>query len=621
MERISNEMASAPAAAPDSPIAPPPKTVKSQAGPASGIKIQNEPMMVKHKSGRLTCFKIDLAYVFGTHLVVMGWSSDNVEIALQRQGMPVDSKRIAIARADVADALGSSADTAGFVIISKISGAILPSILIDDGQGRYGFNLTADSEQRLRECAPVIQPVLKQLSDQFVPFSPEWEQLISAFPIQEGRTAEAAGHIEAASVSPGTGGGAAVGWVAQAPGVLTWLRNTRNGLHRVDTGFRLFRNDVYDSIATATGLDCSQSGFVAPLSNFAPGDTLQLLALTSTGIHLISSRGTENLGNSPLDAARWLFGINTPTRLLGERFEKVDIHIMEPLLNRKSLTDASLHVAPLQLGERPARPQASIIVPLYGRWDFVEHQLMEFTRDPWLKANVQIIYVIDDPRLKEPLLGAAHHLNALYGVPFLVVPGEVNRGFSAANNLGAKYAEGEVLIFLNSDVFPMSPGWVQQLVAPLKKKPSIGAVGCKLLYGDGSIQHAGIDFKRREDLGIWINHHPLMGLDGKLDDDSGLQDRPAVTGACVAMRRLDFDKIGGWDTGYLIGDFEDTDLCFKLRGIGRKIAYLPDLALTHLERQSLRLHGGDEFRQRVVIYNAARHQHRWRQQLEQTHSS
>ncbi|CAM7099433.1 hypothetical protein ENROMM299B_22840 [Enterobacter roggenkampii] len=77
------------------------------------------------------------------------------------------------------------------------------------------------------------------------------------------------------------------------------------------------------------------------------------------------------------------------------------------------------------------------------------------------------------------------------------------------------------------------------------------------------------------------------------------------------VRRKDFDALDGWDTGYLIGDFEDSDLCLKLRNAGLAIGYLPSVELTHLERQSFKLLGGGDFRTYVVILNAARHQNRW----------
>jgi GT2 family glycosyltransferase len=196
-------------------------------------------------------------------------------------------------------------------------------------------------------------------------------------------------------------------------------------------------------------------------------------------------------------------------------------------------------------------------------------------------------------------------------VPFQAIWGNANRGFSGANNLGAKHARGQYLLFMNSDVFPQAPGWLNPLVETLVNDDQTGAVAPRLVFIDGSIQHAGMLFKHREDLNIWINHHPNMGLDPKLDPQKEISKVPAVTGACLLLRRRDFDRVAGWDTGYLVGDFEDSDLCLKLRTIGLEIAYNPNVQLIHLERQSFKLLGEGDFRTRITIYNAARHQSRW----------
>ena len=102
-----------------------------------------------------------------------------------------------------------------------------------------------------------------------------------------------------------------------------------------------------------------------------------------------------------------------------------------------------------------------------------------------------------------------------------------------------------------------------------------------------------------------------MGLTPELDANSSSTSLPAVTGACMLIRRSDFDAIDGWDTGYLIGDFEDSDLCLKLRNKGKNCVYVPTVELTHLERQSFNLTGAGDFRMKVVILNAVRHQGRW----------
>jgi GT2 family glycosyltransferase len=187
----------------------------------------------------------------------------------------------------------------------------------------------------------------------------------------------------------------------------------------------------------------------------------------------------------------------------------------------------------------------------------------------------------------------------------------VNRGYSGANNLGASLAKSDTLVFFNSDLFPRDPGWLQVFVNHIVGNKKIGAMCPRLLYPDGSIQHAGIQFVRREELGIWINHHPHMGCPVEADPCKELTKVHAVTGACMVVRKKAFDAVEGWDTGYLIGDFEDTDLCFKIQSKGYWTMYLPSVELTHLERQSFRNIGHGDYRQQVVIFNAVRHQQRW----------
>jgi O-antigen biosynthesis protein len=172
-----------------------------------------------------------------------------------------------------------------------------------------------------------------------------------------------------------------------------------------------------------------------------------------------------------------------------------------------------------QLGNDIEEPQASIIIPLFGRIDFVEHQLIEFSRDDWIISNAEIIYVLDDPKIVDSFAELTHSWHRLYKVPFKWIWGGTNRGFSAANNLGVEHSCAPVLTFLNSDAFPQNPGWLQNLIEELETNPNFGAVAPRLVYGDGSIQHVGISFVRREDLGIWINHHPQMGLDSALDNN------------------------------------------------------------------------------------------------------
>jgi GT2 family glycosyltransferase len=333
-------------------------------------------------------------------------------------------------------------------------------------------------------------------------------------------------------------------------------------------------------------------------------------------VHVLSETQCITMPVDPVGAARWLFGVGTPLQMLHRRVPVIDEPVLGPLIEYRLAVWDELPVQYRQLGGATPDPIVSVIVPLFGRADFVEHQLIEFSADPWFMAHAELVYVIDDPKLLEPFGSQAEALHRLYPVPFRWVWGSVNRGYSGANNLGAQHSGGRYLVFLNSDAFPQRPGWLEALIGVLDERPDIGAVGPRLTFADGSIQHAGMEFQRREELGVWVNHHPRMGLDPSLDPHKTLTEVPSVTGACLAMRRSDFESVDGWDTGFLIGDFEDSDLCMKLHALGLSVAYLPTVQLTHLERQSFKLLGQDEFRTRMVIYNAVRHQTRWGAQIE-----
>ena len=347
-------------------------------------------------------------------------------------------------------------------------------------------------------------------------------------------------------------------------------------------------------------------------------EKIKLMAMSGSESIVLGTIECSSLEATSTACARWLFGISTPLNQVQKRFPLIDGPLIDAYLSYEQQGWAELPLQMHQLGNPTINPDVSVIVPLYGRSDFVEHQLLEFCRDAWFVQNAELIYVLDDPKLADSFPALAEYLYRLYRLPFKWVWGDVNRGYSGANNLGASQAAGTKLLFLNSDAFPQQPGWLQALLSVLDDHPEIGAVGPRLVFADGSIQHAGMEFMRRDELGIWINHHPFMGLDSKLDRAQELTIVPAVTGACLAIRRSDFDRIQGWDTGYLIGDFEDSDLCLKLRAEGLKIGYLPTVQLTHLERQSFKLLGQDDFRTRVTIYNAVRHQNRWQHLLEES---
>jgi GT2 family glycosyltransferase len=258
-----------------------------------------------------------------------------------------------------------------------------------------------------------------------------------------------------------------------------------------------------------------------------------------------------------------------------------------------------------QFGAAPPSPDISVIVPLYGRFDFLRHQLAHFAADNDMR-RADLIYVVDDPAIATATLDLAARYHEVFGVPFRVLSYGENRGYAGANNIGARHARGRRAVFLNSDVIPRQPGWLSVLAAALDGLPGAAAVGPLLQFADGAIQHAGM-YPRKDPgwPGFLLNSHRRMGLPWTAGDEPS--EHPMLTAACLMVRTADFHDVGGFDESYLVGDFEDSDLCLAIRRRGGRMYLVPAARLWHLERQSQGLAGQPADRQLLTLFNAWRY--------------
>jgi len=150
--------------------------------------------------------------------------------------------------------------------------------------------------------------------------------------------------------------------------------------------------------------------------------------------------------------------------------------------------------------------------------------------------------------------------------------------FARMMNDGASAAAGELLIFLNDDVEPKTADWLSDLTGPLAQ-PDVGVTGARLLYPNGTIQHAGIV------LGIG----DATGHAGRFLFDSAwwpwinnTRDVSAVTGACLATTRRLFDTLNGFDLRFR-NNYNDVDYCLRARETGFRVVLANDAVLTHHE--------------------------------------
>ena len=253
-------------------------------------------------------------------------------------------------------------------------------------------------------------------------------------------------------------------------------------------------------------------------------------------------------------------------------------------------------------------PLYSVIIPLYQRLEFVQAQLACFAADGAL-AKAEIIYVLDSPAQAEFLRGKLQQFSALYNIAITLLIMPENGGYANASNAGAKIARGEWLVMMNSDILPQSQGWAQIMSDFLLENPKIGVVAPKLLYEDDSIQHAGMYFASDSRNQFYENKHYYKGYPSSYASANKPRCTPAVTAACIMINRKLFTKMGMFTTDFVVGDYEDSDLCLKLFQDGYHCYYLPSVQMLHFERQSMNEHESATNARYYV--NAWLHQQKW----------
>jgi GT2 family glycosyltransferase len=287
-------------------------------------------------------------------------------------------------------------------------------------------------------------------------------------------------------------------------------------------------------------------------------------------------------------------------------------HVMPAMLRIAQQVEAATRVHSVTaFGDPPAEPPVSVIVPLYKRIDLIEQQLAEFTKDPEV-MNAELIYVLDSPEQKDELMDLVSRLYPIYLVPVRIAVLQRNVGFANANNAGASIARAPLLLLMNSDVLPDKPGWLSKMASFYAEAPGIGALGPKLLYEDGSIQHAGMHFHQPTGSTLWQDAHYFKGLHRDFPEANVTRPVPLVSGACLMIARDLYEELGGLQARYVQGDYEDSDLCMRLGDLGLENWYLPEAELYHLEALSYVA----DLRMPANRYNAWLHTYLWRSRIE-----
>ena len=223
--------------------------------------------------------------------------------------------------------------------------------------------------------------------------------------------------------------------------------------------------------------------------------------------------------------------------------------------------------------------QVSLIVPFRDGAVLLERCARSVLRHGG-PVPVEIV-LVDNGSVETETASLLRELAAEPRVQVLSAPGSFN--YSALVNRGAAAATGDVLCLLNSDVEATSTGWLEALLDVLER-PDVGAVGARLLYPDGSVQHAGVILGV---LGGTGHAHRFAPRDaaGYFANMAVVREVSAVTGACLATRREAFEQSGGLEEKLPVA-YNDIDFCLRLQEQGLRVLYTPYAELLHHEGAS-----------------------------------
>ena len=477
------------------------------------------------------------------------------------------------------------------------------AIIIKDADFTYVAPIVLAKDARSVN-AELLKPLLNPAVLEELLASASWTKLILSA-AEFGDCPSARAFIEKSWHVPGCGW-VTVGWIAAMEGADVWVTHSTGVSGKVSKDHLFPRQDVEMALPFAFRQQAKVGGFLIAL----PGNEQSPGSVSAVATH---AGGATRLHEVKCDPYAFtvpayietILGLIPAPSLISETLSRNDGFFVDGVVaamkvySKSTLSVESKHFSPGKAEE------TSIIVPVYGTLRCIKEQLVSAASEPEIvSGQARLHYVIDDPRLRAELGGLYEFVQTLR-IPASFHVLSANQGFAGACNQGAAAARGKNLLFLNSDCIPVENGWVVAMVGPLAKD-IVGAVGARLLFPDGSIQHDGMQFVYDRNTNFWLNDHPGKGLDPAIRPD--MEEVESTTGACVALKASTFKAVGGFDEGFVIGDFEDSSLCLSLREMKKKIVIQRKVPLVHLERQSLVLSGTPTSRQAIVYYNAWRHQ-------------
>ncbi len=275
----------------------------------------------------------------------------------------------------------------------------------------------------------------------------------------------------------------------------------------------------------------------------------------------------------------------------------------------------------IQIGPELGFPRASILINLRQGQNGLRGLLAAIATDVTLH-DVEILMLVDRAQAIVELEQILTDWFPVYRVPVKIIGTNELSSSSSLFNLAATIAKGKWLLFLDGQILPTRPGWIELFLQQLESDVKVGMVGAQIMNPDESINQIGFSFQRDPlNSDLWIHESPWQGFSLDLLSLSVPFEMPAVSVQCAATSKSLFLGIDGFDESHALDGFEEIDLSMKLWSAGRRIVVLPNTGLIRLNSEYEADEMDSDRKLKLKLANSKRQNSQWAHLIDEHFSS